>query len=149
VYSDQQWQALCQILGDPSWAKEERFSTLLLRKQNGKQLDILLRQWTAGRTADDIVKTLQESGIPAGVMQNAHDLAADVHLAAREFFVKLEHPLKGATVADNLPIKCGDRFADHWTRAPFLGEDNRYVFLELLGFDERQFNDYVARGIIG
>jgi crotonobetainyl-CoA:carnitine CoA-transferase CaiB-like acyl-CoA transferase len=149
VYSEAQWQALCHVLGDASWAKDERFSTLPLRKQNGEELNTLLGQWTAGRRAEDLVKTLQESGIPAGVVQNAQDLAADPQLAAKEFFVKLDHPLKGCTVADNLPIKSGDRLADHWKPAPFLGEDNRYVFLELLGFDERQFNDYVTRGIIG
>jgi crotonobetainyl-CoA:carnitine CoA-transferase CaiB-like acyl-CoA transferase len=149
VYSDEQWQALCHVLDDPSWAKEERFSTLPLRKQNGEDLNALLGQWTAGRRAEDLVKTLQKSGIPAGVVQNAHDLATDPQLAAREFFVKLEHPAKGVTVADNLPIKCTERFADHWKPAPSLGQDNRYVFLELLGFNERQFSDYITRGIIG
>ena len=149
VYSERQWQTLCHILGDPSWAEEERFSTLPLRKQNEKELDTLLGRWTAGRRAEELVKTLQESGIPAGVVQNAHDLATDPQLAARGFFVNLEHPLKGTTMTDNLPIKSTDTSSDHWKPAPLLGEDNRYVFLELLGFDKTQLNDYVTRGIIG
>jgi benzylsuccinate CoA-transferase BbsF subunit len=149
VYSETQWQALCRILGDPSWAKGQSFSTRPLRKQNEEELNTLLGQWTAGRRAEELVETLQESGIPAGVVQNAQDLSTDPQLAARKFFLELEHPLKGTTVTDNLPIKSGDKSSERWKPAPFLGEDNRYLFLELLGFTERQFRDYVKRGIIG
>ena len=36
-----------------------------------------------------------------------------------------------------------------WKAAPLLGEDNRYVFLELLGFTEGELLHYVERGVIG
>jgi benzylsuccinate CoA-transferase BbsF subunit len=149
VYSEAQWQALCQILGDPSWAKEERFSSLPLRKQHGEELNNLLERWTARREAENIVELLQESGIPAGVVQNARDLATDPQLSSRGFFVNLGHPGKGVMVVDNLPMKSAEIFADHWMPAPYLGEDNQYVFLELLGFSESQFGEYVKKGIIG
>lgn len=149
IYSEGQWQALCSILGRPSWTQEERFSTLSLRKQHAEKLNRFIGQWTATRSAEDIVNLLQESGIPAGVVQNAHDLASDPQLIFREFFVKLEHPVHGTMVADTLPMKSNGRPAKEWRPAPFLGEDNEYVFLQLLGLDEQQFSDYVKRGVIG
>jgi len=148
VYSEAQWHALCHILGDPSWAKEARFSALTLRKQHAEELNGLLARWTATRAAEDTVKLLQESGIPAGVVQNARDLTFDPQLTSREFFVKFEHPAKGTMVVDNLPMKSDDISADYWKPAPCLGEDNEYVFFQLLGFNENQFRDYVKRGII-
>jgi hypothetical protein len=36
-----------------------------------------------------------------------------------------------------------------WKRAPLLGEDNGYVYLELLGLTEVEFRSYIERGIIG
>ena len=36
-----------------------------------------------------------------------------------------------------------------WKPAPLLGEDNRYVFMELLGLPEGEFLSYVKKGIIG
>jgi len=149
VYSEAQWLALCHILGDPSWAKEERFSTLLMRKQHGGELNTFLGHWTASREAEDVVELLQESDIPAGVVQNARDLATDPQLIFREFFVNIGHPGKGTSVVDNLPPKSNNMSTDHWKPAPFLGEDNEHVFLELLGFNENQFRDYVNKGIIG
>jgi crotonobetainyl-CoA:carnitine CoA-transferase CaiB-like acyl-CoA transferase len=149
VYSEEQWQALCRILGDPSWAKEERFSTLPLRKQHGEELNGLLARWTAPREAEDIVKLLQESGIPAGVVQDARDLASDPQLTSRGFFVNLGHLGKGTMVVDNLPIRSHRTFVRNWEPAPYLGEDNQYVFLKLLGFSESQFGEYFKKGIIG
>jgi crotonobetainyl-CoA:carnitine CoA-transferase CaiB-like acyl-CoA transferase len=149
VYSEVQWQALCRILGDLSWAKEERFSALPLRKQNGEELNSLLGRWTASREAEDIVELLQESGIPAGVVQDARDLASDPQLTSRGFFVNLGLPGKGSMIVDGLPIRSHGTFTGNWRPAPYLGEGNQYVFLELLGFSESQFGEYVRKGIIG
>jgi hypothetical protein len=35
-----------------------------------------------------------------------------------------------------------------WKSAPLLGEDNEYVYLELLGLAESEFKSYIERGII-
>jgi len=149
VSGDAQWQTLRRILGDPGWAGDRKYSTPPLRKQHAEELDRHLSQWTASRTAEDVVRSLQEEGIPAGVVQDAGDLSSDPQLISREFFVRLEHPVHGSGVADNLPVKSRDRFADRWRPAPLLGQDNRYVFMELLGFSESRMEDYRKRGIIG
>ena len=101
------------------------------------------------RTAEEIVDTLRSSGVPAAVVQDARDLASDPQLRSREFFVKIEDPARGSLIVDNLPMKFHDRAADRWSPAPSLGQDNRYVFMELLGFEERRFEEYVKKGIIG
>jgi crotonobetainyl-CoA:carnitine CoA-transferase CaiB-like acyl-CoA transferase len=149
VSGEAQWGALRRILGDPVWAGERRFSTLPLRKRHAEELDRHIAEWTANRAAEEVVRTLQEAGIPAGVVQDARDLASDPQLRSGEFFVELTHPVHGAQVGDNLPMKSAVRFADRWTPAPRLGHDNRYVFLELLGFSETRMADYARRGIIG
>jgi crotonobetainyl-CoA:carnitine CoA-transferase CaiB-like acyl-CoA transferase len=48
VSDEGEWEALCRAMGDPSWTKEEEFSTLLKRKENSKKLDEFIEQWTAG-----------------------------------------------------------------------------------------------------
>jgi crotonobetainyl-CoA:carnitine CoA-transferase CaiB-like acyl-CoA transferase len=148
VSGEAQWQRLRRILGDPGWARDLEYSTPSLRKRYAEELDRHLSQWTASRAAEDVVRSLQEAGIPAGVVQDARDLSSDPQLISREFFVRLEHPVHGTGVADNLPMKSGDRFADRWRPAPLLGQDNRYVFMQLLGFSESRMEDYRNRGII-
>jgi crotonobetainyl-CoA:carnitine CoA-transferase CaiB-like acyl-CoA transferase len=149
VRDEEEWHALCKAIGYPDWAREERFSTLLKRKEHSEELDRLLEQWTVQYRAEDIVLLLQESGIPAGVVQNAEDLARDPQLIARKFFISLEHPVLGKSITDKPPIHFEQDPAIGWKAAPLLGEDNRYVYMELLGFTENELSNYMDRGVIG
>jgi len=149
VFTDEEWQTLCRVMGHPNWTKDERFSTLSRRRENSEEMKRFLEQWTARYTPEEVVKLLQDAGVTAGVVQNAEDLAEDPHLSARDFFVKLEHPLLGRTSADSCPIRFKNNPRRVWKAAPLLGEDNRYVYMELLGFSEAEFTSHVERGVIG
>jgi crotonobetainyl-CoA:carnitine CoA-transferase CaiB-like acyl-CoA transferase len=149
VFNETEWKSLCNVLGHPVWTKEERFSTLLKRKENEEVLDELLSQWTTRHTREEVINLLQEAGISAGVVQDAEDLAKDPQLTARDFFISLEHPVLGRTLSDGSPIRFRDNPIVGWKAAPLLGEDNRYVYIELLGLTESEFSSYVEKGIIG
>ena len=149
VRSEEEWHALCQILGHPHWTREERFSNLLKRNEHADELDQRLGQWTEQHTPEEVVELLQKVGVPAGVVQNAEDLANDPHLKAREYFTYLEHPLLGHTMTDRSPIRFSDSSVIGWKAAPTLGEDNRYVYMELLGLTEKEYSSYIEKGVIG
>jgi crotonobetainyl-CoA:carnitine CoA-transferase CaiB-like acyl-CoA transferase len=149
VFNEIEWESLCDILGRPDWTREERFSDLPKRKENKKDLDRFLEQWTLQHSPEQVVNLLQQGGVAAGVVQNAEDLSKDPHLRARDVFIPLEHPVLGKTVADASPIKFKKNSRDEWKAAPLLGEDNQYVYTELLGFTEDEMSSYIERGIIG
>ncbi len=149
VFNEEEWQSLCRILGRSDWAIEERFATVARRKENRKELDELLSKWTTQHTPEEVVRLLQEAGISAGVVQHAEDLSRDPQLMAGEFFIQLQHPVLGKTVADRSPIRFEEDATVGWKAAPLLGEDNRYVFAELLGLTESELFYYAEKEIIG
>jgi crotonobetainyl-CoA:carnitine CoA-transferase CaiB-like acyl-CoA transferase len=149
VFNEKECQSLCKVLGSPDWTKEEKYSTLLKRKENAEELDELLTKWTFQHTPEQVVSLLQEAGVPAGVVQNAEDLAKDPQLIARDFFIQLEHPILGSTTSDRSPIRFEEDLTVGWKAGPLLGEDNRYVFLKLLGLTEGEFSSLIEKGIIG
>jgi len=149
VFDETEWENLCDLLGRPDWTREERFSNLPKRKENEEELNHLIEQWTRQYTPEALVSSLQQAGIAAGIVQNAEDLANDPQLMARDFFVPLDHPVLGKTVSDASPIKFKNNPWVEWKAAPLLGEDNRYVYMELLGFTETEFSSYIEKGIIG
>jgi crotonobetainyl-CoA:carnitine CoA-transferase CaiB-like acyl-CoA transferase len=149
VFNEKEWEGLCRVLGHPGWTKEERFSTAVRREENRKGLDELLTQWTTQHRAEEVVDLLQGAGISSGVVQNAEDLSRDPQLMAREFFIQLQHPVLGKTFSDRSPIRFEENQAANWKAAPLLGEDNRYVFLELLGLTESELSSYAEKGVIG
>jgi crotonobetainyl-CoA:carnitine CoA-transferase CaiB-like acyl-CoA transferase len=149
VSNEKEWQSLCERMGAPDWTKEEKFSTLSQRITHREELDKFIGEWTAQHTPEEIVALLQEAGVPAGVVQNAEDLANDPHLMARDFFVKLKHPVLGETISDAPPIRLHGSPTTGWKAAPLLGEDNRYVFREILGLKEDEFSSLIKKGVIG
>lgn len=150
VSTEDEWQALCRVMDRADLLNDDRFRTLSGRRSMVEQLDELIGQWTGSRTAEEAVNHLQKAGVPAGIVQNAEDLARDPHLSARRFFIPLKHPVLGRTLNDRSPIRFrfGEDETVNWKAAPQLGEDNRYVLRELLGLTEEEFLRYREKGII-
>jgi len=92
---------------------------------------------------------LQEAGIAAGIVQNAEDLAAIPILGVNAFFQPVDHPVLEGDVPIDLPYAMASNAQEGFKAAPMLGEDNRYVFEELLHFTEDEVATYIERGIIG
>lgn len=148
AYNEAQWQALCKVLGSPRWISDKRFATLSGRKRYARQLEELIAKKTAKRPAQKLVELLLAAGVPAAVVQDAKDLANDPHLAAREFFVHLPHPTLGNTISDGAPIKLRQKINQNWKSAPALGEDNQYVYRDLLGLTEAELLACIRKKII-
>ena len=148
VYEEKEWQALCRISGHPEWAQDPRFSTLPMRMAHSQELDQLIQEWTSKNTAEKVMQILQKANVHAGIVQNAEDLANDPQLQARGFFVRLNHPVLGKTVSDCTSIRMANEGLEGWKRSPLLGEDNEYVYRQVLGLSEDEFKSYIERGII-
>lgn len=149
VFGDEEWHALCKVMGRPAWAESETLSTMAGRREKAAELEARIEEWTARKTPEEVVQLLQDAGVAAGLVQNAEDLALDPHLLARKFFRSLPHPIYPDALADASPIQIDGERAGAWKAAPLLGEHNRYVFLNLLGLTEEEFSAYVEQGVIG
>lgn len=148
VFTEEEWRMFCNTLDNPGWTKEEMFSTLALRRKNHAALDSYVESWTSLHTPETVVDLMRNHGIAASVVENSKDLAHDPCLVGREFFVELMHPVLGKTVSDRSALNFPTETTRQWKAAPLLGEDNRYVFMELLGFSEEEFQFYIKQGVI-
>jgi benzylsuccinate CoA-transferase BbsF subunit len=148
VFTDEDWQGFRWTLGSPSWAEDERFTTLTGRINNREELDRLVMAWTKEHTADEVMSWLQKNRVAAGMVQNASDLVNDPQLRARDFFIKLDHPELGKTLADATPIRLSYAPAGYNRAAPTPGQDNSYVYRQLLGISEEEVAELREEGVI-
>jgi crotonobetainyl-CoA:carnitine CoA-transferase CaiB-like acyl-CoA transferase len=148
VADDDEWQRLCGVMGEPTWSREPRFATMPSRKANEAELDGLIGDWTARYPPHRLMALLQEAGVPAGVVQTAEDLFDDPQLKEREHFRFLRHTVIGEhayhTPAYRLS-KTPNRIAK---AAPCLGEDNEYVYKEILGYSDAEIAEMMVDGVI-
>jgi crotonobetainyl-CoA:carnitine CoA-transferase CaiB-like acyl-CoA transferase len=138
VQSDDQWRGLVEELGSPPWASDTRFANSAGRKANEDELDRLLTSCTLQCERYDLMTRLQTRGIPAGVIQKAPDrFDLDPQLKARGYYVDLPHSEIGTWPVEGFPARLSHSPADvgglTQRASPKLGEDNDFVYREILG----------------
>ena len=148
VSNDEEWNSFCRVISDPDWTKEPRFSNMPGRKENERELDRLIAEWTKNYTPEQVMTMMQEAGVPAGLAQTAEGLFNDHQLKHREHFRFLEHKVIGRH-AYNAPAYRLSKTPNHiWKAGPCLGEDNEYVYKEILGYSDDEIADMLAEGVI-
>jgi len=147
VFEEPEWQSLCKAMGNPEWSKDPKFGTLLSRKQHEDELESLIGQWTIDHDRHDLMAMLQEAGVPAGAVQDGADLVdRDPHLAARQSFIRLTHPVAGECNHPTQPVKLSENPA-HIKTSPCLGENNEYVYKGLLGLSDDEYKAMQSEGV--
>lgn len=150
VENEDQWQAFCGVIDSPDWCSEERFSSMALRKQNENELESLIAEWAINQKAEDVMENMQSAGVPAGVVGGGGegDMFEDPQLKHRKHFRLLEHPEIGVHNY-NAPSYILSKTPNHIHKAgPTLGEDNEYIYMDLLGFTDDDIGDLYAEGVI-
>ncbi|NQT30905.1 MAG: CoA transferase [Deltaproteobacteria bacterium] len=148
VFTDEEWRGFKKALGSPPWADGKKFAALASRLKNKKKLDSLIEDWTQQRTAEEAMTLLQKNGVAAGVVQDARDLAQDPQLSHRGFFIELDHPQMGRTVSDATPVRLSDTPPRYSRPAPLPGQDNDYVYGQLLGLSDSEMNKLKKQKVI-
>jgi crotonobetainyl-CoA:carnitine CoA-transferase CaiB-like acyl-CoA transferase len=152
-FDDAEWQALTAVANHPEWAADSRFSELAGRLAHQDALDAAVGQWTRTEDAYRLMVALQKVGVPAGVCQTAEDRCDhDPQLAALAWLTEVTGTKIGRWPVAEVPVKLSESPAYIGGRidrgAPCYGEDNDYVYGELLGMSSREIEDLAAEGVI-
>ncbi len=148
VTNDEEWEAMCRVMGHAEWSSDPRFADALTRYQNQDQLDKLISGWTADKDHHDVMVSLQEAGVPAGAVLKANEMFDDPQYSARGFFEEVTHPEAGAFPTLGVYAKLS-KTPGHIARpAPLLGEHNEYVFGGVLGLPKEEIAQLWEEGII-
>ena len=149
VATDEQWVALRRALGEPEWATDPGLATAPGRVRAHDRIDERLQEWCRARSADEIVESLWDVGVPVGKVMQPHRQPDLPPLAHRNFFEDMEHPVSGRARYSTLPMRFsrGTERA-HRRHAPLLGEHTAELLSEL-GLSESELDALEADRIIG
>ncbi len=151
-FNDAEWRALAKVAGHPEWAQDNRFVTLEARLAHQDALDAAVGEWTKSRDGYDTMHALQKAGVLAGVCQTAGDRCdSDPQLKSLEWLTEVTGTKIGRWPLAEVPIKLSESPAYVGGRidrgAPCYGEDNEYVFGELLGMSSQEIEALAAEGV--
>ena len=152
-FTDDEWQALCRVAHRPDWLSDPRFASLDDRIRNQDDLEALVGQWTGGVNAFEVMRELQDAGVPAGVCQTAAERCdQDPQLRHLKWLTELPGTKIGKWPVAEVPVTMSRSRATVGGTlgrgAPCYGEDNDYVYGELLGMSKQEINDLERDGVI-
>jgi crotonobetainyl-CoA:carnitine CoA-transferase CaiB-like acyl-CoA transferase len=148
ITTDEQWQSLCSMLGNPTWAIQDDLADEAGRRRRHDHIDRGLAAWTAGQDADKIAGRLVETGVPAATVVPPRDIASNPQLRSRSLFEVEHHQLTGDHEIPMLPFRYSR--VERWLRcpAPTLGEHNDAILADI-GLSPHAIDQLRQAGIVG
>lgn len=117
-----QWERLVEVMGNPAWAQDERFTTRDRRGANGEALKTCISTWTTRYTATELFHTCQKARVGAAPVYHHAQLQDDEHLQGRQYFRTQTHPVAGDVQLPGPPYVLQQPWWSLRTPAPLLGE---------------------------
>ncbi|WP_419842892.1 CoA transferase [Candidatus Poriferisodalis sp.] len=142
-----QWLALVSLLDDAR-LDDPTLVTEAARRGRRSMIDGALSEWAAERAATDAADALQRAGVPAGPVQDAHQLFAhDPQHAARGFWQTVEHAVFGERSADAFAgLWNARRWRPRLLSPAYLGEHNFDVWAEA-GYSPEEIAEGIGNGL--
>lgn len=144
--SEAQWARLRAEVADPRLG-DARFDHASGRKADEAELDAIIGAWTSGQDKHLLAERLRACSVPAGAVQDGRDVFTDPELIAAGHFVRVDHPMMGASDMPAPPMRFSCSQIDV-RPAPLLGQHNRHVFVGLLGRPEAEIAALEAEGVL-
>lgn len=149
VSSDDEWQSMCRVMGNPSWCTDERFVDAQSRLKNQEELDRLIEEWTMTKDHVDVMTTLQAAGVAAGSVLNNKELLLNPHIKERDYFQKATSPDAGERFYPGPWFKLPKTPGSIRNAAPNLGQDNERVLCGILGLTKEELAELEENEVIG
>ncbi len=150
VLDNAQWRGLRAAMGEPEWAQDAELETEAGRRSREAELDARIAEWTVGQDDYALMHLLQGHDVPAAPVLEASRVLDDPHVQARGLNQSMTLHDGIGPFRFNAPFFRFESTPTEMRKAPVaMGEDNEYVYGEVLGYSESEIAEFRERGQIG
>jgi formyl-CoA transferase len=138
--TDKTFNRLAEVMGRADMITDPRYATNRDRVVNREAVNGIVADWFGARTADEIQKICDDSGVPVSRVNTMADVFADPHVQARQSLVEVDHPKLGSLTMPAVVPRFSSTPGEIRTPGPALGEHTHQVLagLGLSGADLEQ-----------
>jgi crotonobetainyl-CoA:carnitine CoA-transferase CaiB-like acyl-CoA transferase len=145
--NNNQFKAMCETLGHPEWALDERFRTNEQRIVHRAAMREALAPALAGRTRAALLADFEAAGVPCGPINDMADVFADPQVRHRGLALRLPRGQGAQAPSLRNPLRFSATPVEH-RAPPRLGEHSSQVLAAELGLSEKQLQDLRARAVV-
>ena len=147
--TDDQFQRLCETIGIPEIAVDERFTTNSLRVENRSALADILNKEIFKHPIEHWMTKLRSAGLTVTPINTMEDVFNDPQSKARNAIWKVDHPSLGKIDLLGSALQHLSRTpASPLGHPPMLGEHTFNIMEEVLNMTKSQIAELVSEGVI-
>jgi formyl-CoA transferase len=147
---DTVFRRLCQAMGRPELASDDRFATHVARGRNQDELDKIIGDWAADRQPAAIIETLSAVGVISGPINTVAEVVNDPQLRARGMIAEHWDERIGRTVLGPgiVPVLSGTPGGVRNAGPAQPGQHNDEIYTVLLGKTAEELDRLRAAGVV-
>jgi benzylsuccinate CoA-transferase BbsF subunit len=148
VRNEREWEALCGMIGRDDWGADAAFGDAAKRRARAEEIDAAVSSWCKAQERNAAAEALAAAGVPAAPLLDLEERNEHAHFEARG--LTWEHDFEGFD-----PCRI---YATPWLLSatpaglvrptPKLGENNDYVFRELLELGDDEIERLREEGVL-
>jgi crotonobetainyl-CoA:carnitine CoA-transferase CaiB-like acyl-CoA transferase len=147
VGNDGQFAKLCEVLGKPELARDERFAKNAARVRNLAVLQPLIAGLLKENDRSHWVALLDAAGVPAGPINAIPEVFEDPQVKHRRMLVDVPHPLSGTVPLVASPMRFTAAPLAHDRAPPLLGAHPAEILRDL-GIGDAEIDRLKAGGVV-
>jgi crotonobetainyl-CoA:carnitine CoA-transferase CaiB-like acyl-CoA transferase len=152
VRNDEEWAALCKVIGRADLTFDQRFAIEEARRARHDEIDDIIGSWSKSVTKLEAMERLQTAGVPSGAVLDVRDLHCNPQQRTRGLFEAVDYPKERNMGRRRVVIGRPWRFekipAHVQGPAPTFGQHNHEVLSQILGYDEARCAGLENAGIV-
>ncbi len=146
-----EWLSLLEVMDRVELKDDPDMMNIGWRIVNNAAVEVVVNQWTAVRTRQEVVDALTRAGVACSLVRSTEDVMRWPQLLEREMIVRLVNPLTGKVAAASgpgFPIKFSRTPAGYDTASPVPGAHSEEVFARYADLSAEEVRQLRRDGII-
>ena len=144
---DSIFKRLCEKMGRPDMAKDNRLDTNAGRVEHEQEIDEAITQWTEALDSRAALALLDEARVPSGPIYSVADMMVNEHFIARGLFEQVDVNGKPLRIPAMVPKLSATPGRTDWA-GPEVGAFNNEIYGDLLGLAEEEITELQSRGVL-
>jgi crotonobetainyl-CoA:carnitine CoA-transferase CaiB-like acyl-CoA transferase len=132
------WEDLANFFEAPELL-EPRFADRAQRAQHSKEMDQIILDSIKNKSKWELFPKAAQARMLFGIVQTPSELAECPQLESRNFYREVEHPVMGRLKVPAELFKFSETPYQLRRPAPTLGQHNREIYVEGLGYTQQEF----------
>jgi crotonobetainyl-CoA:carnitine CoA-transferase CaiB-like acyl-CoA transferase len=143
------WKRFTRDIGQPELAKDPRFNPYTTRWDNRKVLEPIIEQWLETfATREEALKFLIDHHYLAAPVMDLRQTVEMIRQEGRGALQTVEVPGYGEVSVPKVPYLFSETKVEFKPILSLLGQDNRSILSQWLGYSDRQLDELQAAGIL-